>query len=190
MLYVLGRGGCFGDASKMSHMSEATAQSAFHAFCRNFAVELFDEWVRLPTGDELTKVMDAYDDMGCPGAVGSAGVTRVAWSCAPRSRRRSRSCKRTKEGGAGNDATLAYQAIVGRDGRVLGVTRGFPGGQSDKSIARHDPNVQRIRESAAYRDRQYKLRNVDGTESVRKGLYLVVDGGCHKVNRALDCLFC
>lgn len=158
----------------MSYISEPTAQRVFHTFCRKFAVELFDKWIGLPTGDELTKVMNMYDDVGFTGAMGSADVTHVAWGCAPHSHQRS---YKGKEG----FPTLAYQAIVSHSGRVLGVTKGFPGAQNDKTIIRYDLNVQRIRESAVYRDKEFKLRNADGTESVHKGVYLIVDGGYHKV---------
>lgn len=173
-LQVLGRGNCFDDICQMSNMGEPTAQRVFHTFCKKFAVEMFDKWIHLPTGEDMTHVMNMYDALGFTGAIGSADVTHVAWGCAPHSHEKS---YKGKEG----FATLAYQAIVSHSGKVLGVTKGFPGAQNDKTIIRYDLNVQRIRESDIYKNAVYKLRNADGTETEHKGAYLIVDGGYHRV---------
>lgn len=155
-------------------MSESTAQRVLHHFCVKFAIEMFDSWIGLPTGDELTKVVQIYDEMGFTGVMGSCDMTHVAWGCAPHSHARSYT---GKEG----YATLAYQAIVGHSSRLLGVTKGFHGAKNDKTMIRYDLNVQRIRESAVYTNVTYKLFKQNGTETVQKRVYLIVNGGYHQV---------
>jgi hypothetical protein len=39
--------------------------------------------------------------------------------------------------------TIAYEATVDHSGRVLGVTKGFPGAKNDKTIVRFDLTVSR-----------------------------------------------
>lgn len=159
-------------------MSIATAHSVFHRFCREFTLAMFDQWIALPTGDDLAKVMQVYDDLGFPGAMGSCDVTHLAWGCAPHSHPRSST-------GKAEFPTLAYQAIVTHSGKVVGVTKGFPGSKRDKAIIRYDRNVQRIRESAVYTNVSYNLRNEDDAEVEHTGAYLIADGGYHKVR----CIF-
>ena len=155
-------------------MSEATACSAFHTFCRGFAETLYHVHVRLPTGDAHDKAMREYDALGLTGAIGSTDVTHVKRECCPESETISYT---GKEG----YPTIAYEVTVDHTGRVLGVTRGFPGAQNDKTIIRYDLTVRKVREEAPYRDRTFKLTKRDGTTKDVKGNYLIVDHGYHKV---------
>lgn len=181
VLEVLGRGTFFEDVAQRSNMSMATAHSAFHRFCREFALTLFDQWIALPTGDDLAKVMQVYDDLGFTGAMASCDVTHVAWASAPQSHPRSNT-------GKGGSATLAYQAIVTHSGKVVGVTKGFTGSKRDEAIIRYDPNMQRVRESAVYTNVSYNLKNEDGVDVEHKGAYLIVDGSYHKVGCLFRCI--
>ncbi|CAN0339616.1 unnamed protein product [Pylaiella littoralis] len=60
-------------------MSQSTAEKSFHRFCDCFAGGLWHQWVRLPEGDDLKQVESIYNQLGFPGAVGSADCTYVAW---------------------------------------------------------------------------------------------------------------
>ena len=173
-LQILGRGNCFQDTSKLSLMSEASACTCFHIFCKRFAEELYDEHIHLPTGAAHEKVMGEYDKVGFTGAIGSTDVTHVKWDCCPFSLQRSYT---GKEG----YPTIAYQATVDHTGNVLSVTRGFPGAQNDKTIIRYDAAVQRVREDTRCKDKTFQLRCENGTLIDCRGNYLLVDNGYHKV---------
>ena len=71
-------------------------------------------------------------------------------------------------------------------GRGLGVTKGFPGAQNDKTIIRFDGTVLAIRDEPQYRDCVYQLRRKDGELRNVKGNYLIVDNGYHKVRTVSD----
>lgn len=174
VLYILGRGNYFDDITQMSCISEPTVQRVFHAFTARFSRELFSTWVKLPTGADLKKVMDDYDDVGFTGAVGSTDVTHVHWQQAPFSKRRSYT---GKEG----FPTLAYECTVDHSGRLLACTRGFPGAQNDKTIVRFDGFVRELK-VGMYKDIEYTLTDAAGQPYKVKGLYTIVDGGYHFVS--------
>lgn len=46
---------------------------------------MYEEWINLPTGDELERVMRDYEALGFPGAIGSTDVTHVPWDKTPAS---------------------------------------------------------------------------------------------------------
>lgn len=144
-------------------MSKAAAEKIFRAFCRHVAMELFGKWIGLPAWHELTKIMGLYDQLGFPGAMGSLGLTHIAWDVSPNSHHKSH---------------IAYQTMVDPGGRIFGVNKGFTRVPRVKTITRHNSHVRRVRESDVYREARHKLRNnADGTESVHKGAYLIVDEG-------------
>jgi hypothetical protein len=64
---------------------------------------------------------------------------------------------------------------------VLGATRGYPGAKNDKTIVRYDLTVLRIRNDAVYTQKEFRLLDAGGGESTERGVYLIVDGGYHKV---------
>ena len=66
-------------------------------------------------------------------------------------------------------------------GRVLGVTKGFPSAQKDKTKIRFDGTVLAVRDEP-----QYQLRRKDGEFRSVKGNYLIVDNGYHKVRTVSD----
>lgn len=175
-LQVLGRGNFFDDVSQLSFMSESVAQASFHVFCKNFAAELYDSHIYLPTGEALKKVMRDYHRLGFSGAMGSTDVSHIRWDSCKYSLLRSFT---GKEG----FPTIAYQVTVDHTGRVLAVTEGFPGAQNDKTIIRYDAAVKSIREDPAYTEAVFHLRDATGSSVECKGAYLIVDNGYHKVRK-------
>ncbi|CAN0410174.1 unnamed protein product, partial [Pylaiella littoralis] len=175
-LQILGRGNCFDDINQLSLMSKSMAAATFHKFCKNFAKEMFEEHIYLPTGTYQDEVMDCYRKLGFTGAIGSTDVTHVGWGMCPFTLGRSFT---GKEG----FPTLAFEVTVDHAGRAIGVTQGFTGATNDKTIVRYDAAVQTIRNNKVYKDREYKLRKADGTEFTRKGCYLIVDNGYHEPNQ-------
>ncbi|CAB1104922.1 unnamed protein product [Ectocarpus sp. CCAP 1310/34] len=172
-LQILSRGNVFADIYHMSFISFQTVASTFHRFCKYFAAELYDEYVYLPTGEDLRKVMEQYDRIGFPGAVGSTDVTHIYWGMCPYNQARIYTGKEGKP-------TVAFQVTVDHSGRVLAVTRGFTGATNDKTIIRYDKAVTRIRTDPVYTEQKYKLYAQDGQQFEEKGCYLLVDNGYHK----------
>ncbi|CAN0455842.1 unnamed protein product, partial [Pylaiella littoralis] len=81
-LQILGRGNCF-DINQLSLMSKSMAAATFHKFCKNFAKEMFEEHIYLPTGTYQDEVMDCYRKLGFTTAIGSTDVTHVGWGMCP-----------------------------------------------------------------------------------------------------------
>ncbi|CAN0253363.1 unnamed protein product, partial [Pylaiella littoralis] len=124
VLQVLGRGNCFADVANFSLMSQSTAEKSFHRFCDCFAGGLWHQWVRLPEGDDLKQVESIYDQLGFPGAVGSADCTYVAWERCAYSET---NIHKGKEG----YTSVVFEAICDHAGRIIASTKGYPGAEND-----------------------------------------------------------
>ena len=85
-------------------MSPAVVHRTFHNICENFAKDLYDEHIYLPSDKNggLDKVMGHYEKLGFPGAMGSTDVTHIGWSRCPYSHARSYTGKEGKP-------TIGYQ---------------------------------------------------------------------------------
>lgn len=172
-LQVLSRGNVFDDIYHMSFISFQTVATTFHRFCKYFAAEMYDEFVYLPTGEYLTKVMEQYDRIGFPARSG----LRTSPTCTGAGASTIKpACTRAK-----GKPTVAYQVTVDHSRRVLTVTKGFTGSTNDKTIIRYDEGVTRIRTDPVYTEQKYKLYAQDGEQFEEKGCYLLVDNGYHKV---------
>ena len=68
---VLGRAYCFDGIGELCNTDAEIHRVFFHKFVVTFARELQDEWIRMPQGDELVRIMRMYAQRGQPGAVGS-----------------------------------------------------------------------------------------------------------------------
>ncbi|CAB1113473.1 unnamed protein product [Ectocarpus sp. CCAP 1310/34] len=78
--------------------------------------------------------------------------------------------------------SIAYQAIVDHTGRVLAVTKGFPGAMNDKTIIRYDTAVAMIRRDPVYTEKVNTLFDENGRPFERKGNYSIVDNGYNKTD--------
>ena len=140
VLRILGRGGVFDDAYDGSGMSEETCRRFLHSFCEKFAVDLFDRYVHPPESeDEIKSVMDKYEMLGLPGAIGSVDCTHVRWDMCPASI--APLCR-----GKEKSATLVYETVCDHDGRIHSVTRGQHGAHNDKTVVKFDDHVMSIHE--------------------------------------------
>ncbi|CAN0446773.1 unnamed protein product, partial [Pylaiella littoralis] len=117
-LQILGRGNCF-DINQLSLRSKSMAAATFHKYCKNFAKEIFEEHIYLPTGTYQDEVMDCYRKLGFTTAIGSTGVTHAGWGMCPFTLGRSFT---GKEG----FPTLAFEVTVDHAGRAIGVTQESP----------------------------------------------------------------
>ena len=69
-------------------IGESTANYIFHQFVEGMAKFVYPNFVNLPQGDELQRVMSTYARLGLPGSMGSIDCTRVKWF----------NCKKKKNG--------------------------------------------------------------------------------------------
>ncbi|CAN0414918.1 unnamed protein product, partial [Ectocarpus sp. 12 AP-2014] len=160
---------------QMSWISAATVQAMFHKFCKNFAREMYDEHIYLPSepNGELDHVMKQYDRLGFSGAMVSMDVTHIGWSKCPYIFARSYT---GKEG----VPTTGYQVTVSHAGREIAVTEGLTGSTNDKTIICWDAAVEKIRTNKQFTEKTFDVYNEDGTTTTLKGRCLLVDNGYHK----------
>lgn len=173
-LQVLGRGNFFDDIPQLSFISEQTIQRVFHEFTQRFALEFFPKHVKFPQGAHLEEILREYKDVGFGGCAGSMDCTHIHYQSAPNSGRHSYV---GKEG----FATVAFEVVCDHKLRCLGVSKAFPGAMNDKTIVMFDEYVRRIKTEC--KDVPFTLLGEDGSEFEERGLYLIVDGGYHKVSR-------
>ena len=129
-LRVLGRDNIFDDIGEMSDMGESTALSVFTKFVLSFRINFQDEFIRIPEGEDLKKVMEIYSKLGLPGCVGSIDATHLKWAMCPKSL--SNIC-------AGKESfpTIAYQVVVDHSRRILHISQGMYGSLNDITITRY-----------------------------------------------------
>lgn len=174
VLRILGRGACYDDISELSSISTSSVGRILHEFCSNFAKDMYAVWVKTPqTDEELSECMRPYSALGIPGAVASGDVTHFSWDKTPSQQARHFT---GKEG----FPTVAYQVCVDHSLLVMSCTQGFAGACNDKTIVRYDMFVDLIKEDKRYTDMTYQLRSANGFIRM-KGVYIIVDGGYHKV---------
>lgn len=179
VLYLLGSGAALRTIASLSGMSQTTVQRVLHAFCSDFAADMYDEWVKPELNEETYRpLMQHYAAVGFPGCVGSSDVTHVPWDKTPS---RSLRAYTGKEG----FPTVAYEVTVSHTMQVLGVTAGFQGSFNDKTIVRYDAGVQRVKTDPFFTRMEYSVRIGAGNEASSykriTGAYIAVDGGYHKV---------
>jgi hypothetical protein len=82
-LRILARGNFYDDISEMVGIGLSTVAYIFVRFCNNFSTYYFEEFVHPPVGEDLAKVLNIYEVLGLPGAVGSMDCTHVWWDKCP-----------------------------------------------------------------------------------------------------------
>lgn len=135
---------------------------------------------RLPEGEDLKKDEGVYEDLGFPGAVGSADCTHIAWERCPFS-------ETTLHKGKEGYTSIVFEVICDHAGRIIASTRGFPGAQNDKTVVNRDLSVMRIRDVEPWASYKYELCDEKGDTTEHTGGWLLVDGGYHKVSTHLPC---
>ncbi|CAM9155764.1 unnamed protein product [Discosporangium mesarthrocarpum] len=179
VLQILGTGNCFDDTGMVSSIHESKVQACFHTFSKNFAKGMYKTWISAPEGEYLKEITATYARLGFPGAVGSWDVTYIRWDKAPSSRT-------VYYTGKERFPSIVHQVTVDHTECALVVTTGFAGATIDKTIARYDPSVDRVKTHEAYTQMEYTLMDSEGREFTEKGAYLIVDDGYHQWR----CLMC
>jgi Plant transposon protein len=82
--FILGRDYCIDDISEFTDMGESTALHLFQKFVYNFSINFEKEFITIPEGEDLKKVMDIYSKLGLPGCIGSIDATHLKWAMCPK----------------------------------------------------------------------------------------------------------
>jgi hypothetical protein len=174
VLRVLGRGYCFDGVEELTLISAEVLRIFFRKFCTMFSRENFDKYCNPPeTEVEIANAMEVYTKLGLPGCIGSADCVHIRWERCPSG---NRSFHKGKEG----YPTLSYEVTVDHRKKIIAATQGHPGCRNDKTIVKFDGFITAIHDGELYADVPYSLTAEDGSVSIEKGLYLIVDGGYHK----------
>ena len=160
------------------HISIRTLSSFFYHFCEKMA-SVFHEYIYMPAGDDLAAVLSLYTRMGFPGSVGSTDCVHFYWDRCPHNVRHLYLGKEGKP-------TVAYSLIADHTRRIRSLTIGNPGARNDKSISQYDKSIQDIRSKRLYKDEDFHLYDQLGQLSPYHGLWLLCDGGYHKL-RIMKC---
>lgn len=116
--------------------------------------------------------MDVYARLGTPGACASADGVHVPWN----------NCHATQNHlfkGKEGHPTIAWNVSVLHSREVVHVARWMGGAQNDKTMAQHDEFFAQLRAGTFHPEKTYTLYERDGTQTVHKGLYAIVDNGYH-----------
>jgi len=170
ILRTLGRGECLDTIEELSLISRSTINKSLHIWCYNFVKYLKPEFLYVPEGEELRRLMEVYDRLGLTGAVGSIDCTHIHWDRVPKDLL---PLYVGKEG----YPTIAYEVIVDHNRKILYTTRGFPGSFNDKTICKYDAYVNGLRTGTLYKNIEYELDFEDGQKRKLKHVYLISDGG-------------
>ena len=115
------------------------------------------EFITIPEGEALKKVMDIYSKIELPGCVGSIDATHLKWAKCPKSL--SNFCN-------GKEAfpTIAYQAVVDHSRKMLHITQGMYGSTNDITITKYDEFCRDVRCGKGFKDVEFSI--TDENESV------------------------
>ena len=82
-LRILARGNVVDDIVELSDVGATTVRTIFKTFVVNFAKYFKKEFITMPEGEELSKILNVYSRLGFPGAAGSMDCTHIYWLACP-----------------------------------------------------------------------------------------------------------
>jgi hypothetical protein len=177
-LRMLGKGNDCDTLEELSGIPKSTVNNIFNQFCDEMTTNFFTKYVYMPEGEEREKIMDVFARVGFPGACGSMDVTHVRWYRCPRDQ--FNNCK-----GKYPFTTLATQAVVDHNRRILFLSDLYDGRENDKTITMDDEYTYNILHGSL-NEVQFKMYDADGVEKLFSGGYLIVDGGYMKLPCLID----
>jgi hypothetical protein len=181
VLTILGHGISFEIVSWLASISEPIIRNFYHLFCEKYSKEFYEQECGIPEDTEdINSILESYSQLGLPGCIGSTDCVHLAWDRCP-------SAHRTIHKGKEGYPTLAYSVTCTHSRRIIGVTKGFPGTVSDKTICRYDSFLIALRTQSRYLQLSYQLYNTqDDTLETMRGAYVICDGGYYKW-RTMQC---
>jgi hypothetical protein len=179
-LRIIGRDTDCDTASELSGVPKSTCNTILKQFCAGFVEHFYDKFVYFPDADsdELKKLMDVFGRVGFPGAMGSMDVTHFRWLSCPKNSYNF--CK-----GKYPFPTLACQAIVDHNRRILFLSELYDGRENDKNITSDDEFTYAIM-MGKFNSVKFKLYDEHGVVNICEGGYIIVDGGYQNVPCFVD----
>jgi hypothetical protein len=177
-LRILGRDTDTDTVSELSGLPQSTSLYIFKDFCSGFVKHFYTTFVYFPIGEELQQINDVFSKVGFPGACGSMDVTHFRWDRCPTDRWNFFKGKYPFP-------TVAVQAIVDHNRRIMYLSDLFPGRENDKTITVNDDFTHSIIQGRL-QEVIYTIFGADGIPTTIKGGYIIVDGGYHKYPVFID----
>ena len=171
---LLGSGCTYDLVEECTNVAQGTIRLFFqNKFCK-WGKRLSRDLVQLPeTEAEMRHVVGLYERIGLPGCVGSVDCVHLVWDKCPAGYLSQ--CK-----GKEKQTTLAFQAVVSHTKRILALSQFFARATNDKTIARYDTAIQRIRgKSEALVGLEWAAFSTDGERKQQKGAYFICNGEYH-----------
>ena len=168
-LRILARNWTLDDVHEQLFFSERTMKRFFCVFVGWYGTVVFDEVIKMPTLEELTRNGAEYGTAGVPGPVGSVDCVHVRQWCVSANLRQMATGKEKYP-------SRSYEVMVNHRGRILSVTTGFHGSVNDKTIVKFDGAMTSIRDGL-YADHSFLIYDSDGNLVEMKGAYVICDNG-------------
>ena len=178
-LRLLARGNVVDDIVELSRGSDKSVRLFFKTFVVNFSNHFKKDFIRMPTGNDLKKVLDVYQRLGFPGCIGSMDCTHVRWLCCPTEI--ANLCI-GKEG----FPTLSFQVVVDHARQINHVSVSGFGTMHDINMCTVDVIVRndkyglldrRGKSRNLYKEVEFVVYDKDGHAVKIRGAYLITDGG-------------
>jgi hypothetical protein len=158
----LGRGLVADDVSELANVAASTVEVLFHQFVEGLVDHFFDSWVKMHTGERLTRSMQVYQMLGFPGCRGSGDATHILWDRCPASLYNQ---MKGKEG----VPSLGFFVFVDHHKYIQYCSNGFDGATNDKTMANVDDLCLKFRRGEMH-DVEYYLMDKDGHLVLCRGL--------------------
>ena len=173
-LRYLGSGCPFDLLEELTSVDEETIRVYFHRHFCIWGVHAAEEVIKLPCDEEsLQHVMGLYELLGLPGCTGSVDCVHVVWD-------KCRAGLQNVCKGKEDHPTLVFEVVASHTRRILSVSQFFWGATNDKSIARMDEGIGKLRAADSF-FAKVKWSSFDeiGNCIGNQGAYYICDGGYH-----------
>lgn len=170
-LRMLGRDIVFDDLEDLNGISSETNRVFFHGFVGSLSARA-KEFIKLPeTEEELKHVSGLYEKLGLPGCAGSADCVHLFWDRCPANL--VSQCR-----GKEKYPSVVFQVIAAHTKKIMSVSQIHMGCDNDRTIARYDAAMTRIRAlNDVLKTSKFLYYKSDGTVAEAFGYYYIVDGG-------------
>lgn len=123
---------------QQTRMSEPQVMQCMKRFVKCVVVELKEEWLRLPTNDEVMDIEERYRKLGFPGCLGAVDCAGWAWDMCPVG-------EQGMYKGKDKKPTLRMEVWCDDNLHIWSLNFGIPGAKNDRTIMDHSPFFRSLR---------------------------------------------
>ena len=159
---------------ELTCVDEETIRVFFHRHFCIWGVGAAEDAIGLPDdAASLKHVMGLYELLGLLGCAGSVDCVHLVWD---KCRAGFQNVCKGKE----DHPTLAFEVVASHTKRILSISQFFGGATNDKSIAREDEAIHKLRADDSYLSKvRWSSFDQLGNSSDNEGAYFICDGGYH-----------